>query len=76
MTKLLETAFEKARALSDEEQDVLGAILLTMADDAAGAIAPLDDEARSAIREGLAQARRGEAVSEEDMQALWKRYGL
>lgn len=76
MTKLLEKAFEKARALSDEEQDVLGAILLTMADNAAGAIPPLDDEARLAIREGLAQARRGEMVSAEDMHALWKRHGL
>ncbi|MGE3869948.1 MAG: hypothetical protein AB7F51_10595 [Pseudorhodoplanes sp.] len=76
MTKLLEKAFEKARALSDEEQDVLGAILLTMADNAAGAIPPLDDETRLAIREGLAQARRGDMVSAEDMRALWKRHGL
>lgn len=76
MTKLLEKAFEKARALSEEEQDLLGAILLTMADDASGAISPIDDETRSAIREGLAQARRGEAVSESEIAALWQRHGL
>ena len=36
----------------------------------------LDDETRAAIREGLAQAKRGEFVPDEDIQALWKRYGL
>lgn len=76
MTKLLEKAFEKARAFSDEEQDVRGSILLTMGDDAAGAIAPLDDEGCLAVREGLAQAQRGDMVSEEDMRALWKRHAL
>ena len=36
----------------------------------------LDDETRAAIREGIAQAKRGEFVPDEDIQALWKRYGL
>jgi predicted transcriptional regulator len=36
----------------------------------------LDDETRTAIREGIAQAKRGEFVPDEDIQALWKRYGL
>lgn len=76
MTKILEKAFEKARALPEDQQDVLGAILLTMADDASAAIAPLDDETRAAIREGLAQARRGEAVSDEEIAALRQRHGL
>jgi predicted transcriptional regulator len=30
----------------------------------------LDEEALAAVREGLAQARRGEFVSDEDMQAF------
>jgi hypothetical protein len=36
---------------------------------------PADDE-WSAIQEGLEQARRGEFVSDEDMDAFWKRHGL
>jgi hypothetical protein len=76
MTKLLEKAFEKASALSDEEQDVLGAILLTMADDPDGMLGPLDERARHAIREGLAQARRGEAISEQEIRTIWNRHGL
>ena len=36
----------------------------------------LDEETRAAIREGIAQAKRGEFVPDENIQALWKRYGL
>jgi predicted transcriptional regulator len=38
-------------------------------------IPDMDDDTRAAIREGLAQARRGEFVSDEEMEALWQRYG-
>jgi len=44
--------------------------------DEGGGIAPLDDAARAAIREGLEQARRGEFVPEAEIAALWKRFGL
>ena len=75
MSKLLEQAIAKARTLPEEEQDALGAVLLTMTE-AEGGIVQLDDETRAAIREGLDQARRGEFVPEEEIQALWKRFGL
>ena len=75
MTKLLEKAIEQARALPPEEQDALAAVLLTMTEDGAG-IAPLDEEARTAIREGLEQARRGEFASDDEIERLWKRFGL
>ena len=76
MTKLLDQAIAKARELPDEDQDTLGAVLLAMTDETAGGIAPLDDETRAAIREGLEQARRGEFVPDEEIRALWKRHGL
>jgi predicted transcriptional regulator len=41
-----------------------------------GGIAPRDDAARAAIREGLEQARRGEFVPEAEIAVLWKRFGL
>jgi predicted transcriptional regulator len=75
MTKLLEKAIAQARALPPEDQDTLAAVLLAMTDEGGG-IAPLDDEARTAIREGLEQARRGEFVPEAEIAALWKRFGL
>lgn len=72
MTKLLEKAIAQARALPLEDQDTLAAVLLAMTDEG-GAAAPLDDEARAAIREGLEQARRGEFVPEAEIAALWNR---
>jgi hypothetical protein len=75
MTKLLEKAIAQARALPPEDQDVLAAVLLAMTDERGG-IAPLDDEARAAIREGLEQARRGEFVPDAEIEVLWKRFGL
>jgi predicted transcriptional regulator len=49
--------------------------VLAMTDEDAR-IAPLDDEARAAIREGLEQARRGEFVPESEIEAIWKRFGV
>lgn len=37
---------------------------------------PIDEEARAAILEGLAQAERGEFVPDEEIEALWKRHGV
>jgi len=75
MTKLLEQAIAKVRQLPEEEQDALALALMSMADGDASAF-PLDDETRAAIREGLEQARRGEFVPDEEIEALWRRYGL
>jgi predicted transcriptional regulator len=73
MTKLLDQAIAKARELPEEEQDALAlAILADLETD----IEPLDDETRAAIREGLEQARRGEFVPDEEMEAFWKRHGV
>lgn len=73
MTKLLEKAIAQARTLPAEEQDTLAAVLLAMTDESAG-IVRLDEEARAAIREGLEQARRGEFVSDSEIEAIWKRF--
>jgi predicted transcriptional regulator len=67
MTKLLEKAFAKARELPEDEQDSVPIMLLSMTS---------DDETRAAILEGLEQARRGELVPDEEIEALWKRHGL
>jgi hypothetical protein len=76
MTKILEQAIAKARTLSDEDQDALGAVLLSLAEEWRIGADELDDETRAAILDGIEQANRGELVSDEEMQALWKRFGL
>ncbi len=52
------------QALPDEDQDALAALLLSVTN-ADGPLSPLDDATRAAIREGLAQAERGEFVPDD-----------
>lgn len=73
MTKLLEKAIETARKLPAEDQDTVAVAMLSMAEQKPIA---LDDETRAAIREGLDQAKRGQFVPDEEIEALWKRHGL
>ena len=74
MTKLLDKAIARARALPAADQDAVALAMLAMAEESP--IIALDPEARAAIREGLEQARRGEFVHDAEIAALWKRYGL
>jgi predicted transcriptional regulator len=75
MTKLLEQAITKVRELPDEDQEAVAAVMLTMAG-ADVAVVRLDDETRAAIREGDAQARRGEFVPDEVVAQADKRHGV
>jgi predicted transcriptional regulator len=72
MTKLLDKAFTKAQTLSGEDQDALAVLILNEIE---FMHEPLDDETPAAIQEGLEQARRGEFASDEEMEALWKKFG-
>jgi predicted transcriptional regulator len=74
MTKLLEVAIAKARKLPAEDQDAVAVAMLAMTEETP--VVALDEETRAAIREGLEQARRGEFVPDEEIEALWKRHGL
>jgi len=70
MTRKLEEAIAKVCELPEDDQDLVADVLLaTIAEPA-----PLDDETRAAIQEGLDQARRGESVPDEEIETLWKRH--
>jgi hypothetical protein len=76
MTKILDKAIAKVRALPAEDQDVLGAVIFALADEELTRIGEPDDETRDAIREGLEQVKRGELVPDEEIEALWRRFAL
>jgi len=76
MIEILDKAIAKVRTLPDEDQDVLGAVILALAEEELTRIGELDDETRAAVRQGLDQARGGEFVSEEEVSALWRRLNL
>jgi predicted transcriptional regulator len=75
MTKLLEAAIEKVRELSASEQDHVAMALLALTGEETPLI-PLDDETRAAIRDGTAQARRGEFVPDEVVAEFDRRHAI
>lgn len=75
MTRLLEHALAKVRELPDDEQDALAALLMSIAGSDASTVA-LDPATRAAIREGLAQAERGEFVPDSVVAESDKRHGI
>lgn len=75
MIKVLEQAIEKIRALPEDRQAYAAEILEQIAS-AGSDVFSVPDEHREAIAEGLEQARRGEFVSDDEMDALWKKCGL
>jgi hypothetical protein len=74
MTKLLEEAIKRVRQLPEAVQDEAAEILLSLASKRAEPV-HLDQETRPAVREGKAQAGRGEFASDADMAEFFKRYG-
>jgi predicted transcriptional regulator len=75
MTKLLEDAIKKVREPPESEQDEAAEMLLAVAA-RRGRPVQLDQETRSAIREGQEQARRGEFVSDKEVTAFFARHGV
>lgn len=75
MTKLLEQAIAKIRALPDDDQDEAAEMLLSVLSKRFEPVR-LDDKTRAAIREGSEQARRGEFVSDEEMAEFFKRHDV
>jgi len=75
MTKMLEEAIKKVRELPEADQNEAAEMLLSVASKSDAPVR-LDDETRAAVREGQAQARRGEFVSDKDMAAFFKRHGV
>jgi predicted transcriptional regulator len=71
MTKLLEQAIERIRELPEADQDEAAEVLLFLASRAA-AREQLDDDTRAAVREGLAQAERGEFATDEEIAAIFR----
>jgi predicted transcriptional regulator len=74
MTERLEQAIAALRQLPEAEQDEAAQILLDFVAQRTDR-EPLDAETLAAIREGMAQADRGEFVSDEEMAAFFARRG-
>ncbi len=75
MTKLFEHAVETVRNLPPETQDALARIVLQLAreNDLPPIATSVEDEA--SFEESLAEAERGDFVSDEAIRAFWAKHG-
>lgn len=76
MTKLLEEGIKAVRALPEERQNAAGELLLHLAERQHAPHYRPTPEQIAAIQEGIAEADRGEFVSDEEMAAFWRKCGL
>jgi hypothetical protein len=75
MTKLFEHAVETVRSLPAETQDELACLLLQLAGEDQPAV-QLTPEEETALDESMQQAQRGEFATDEEVRAIWAKYGL
>jgi predicted transcriptional regulator len=66
---------EAARSWSEEDQQELAEYAREIEARRTG-VYIMNDEEWAAVREGLEQARRGEFVSDDEMDAFWKKIGV
>jgi hypothetical protein len=73
MTKLLEQALEAVRRLPSDSQDEIARTMLTLAANE-GEPEPIDPAHLSAVLEGLAQAKRRQFASDDEVEAAFRRF--
>jgi hypothetical protein len=75
MTRLLEEGIEAVRGLPADRQDMAGELLLGLA----GVVQPgyqLRPEQIADLRIAIAQADRGEFATEDELRAVWAKFGV
>jgi predicted transcriptional regulator len=76
MTKeQIDAVLESVRSWPQQDQEELAELAREIEAHRTG-VYVMSDEERAAVREGLDQASRGEFVSDDEMDAFWKRYGV
>ena len=75
MTKLLQQGIDAVKALPPDRQDVAGEVLLGIAQGARKGY-QLNQKQIADLKESIAEADRGEFVSDKEMVAVWKDFGL
>lgn len=67
--------FERAKTWPREDQEALAAYARELEAERSGGVYVMTAEERAAVAEGLAQAKRGEFATDDDMRTLRKRFG-
>ena len=76
MSNLLDQALESVRRLDPEAQDDIARVMKLLAGDDDMPVEPLTPEQRAAIARSKAETARGEFATDEQVRAVWSKYGL
>jgi hypothetical protein len=75
MTKLLEQAIEAVRRLPADSQDEIARAILHLAgSEVEVEVEPVDPAHLAAVLEGLAQAKRREFATDDEVEAAFRRF--
>jgi hypothetical protein len=75
MSPVTKTILEQVASWPEEDQEELAEVAREIQARRTGVYIMSDDE-RTAVDEGLGQIRRGDFVSEKEMESFWKRFGV
>ncbi len=75
MTALFDHAVEAARSLPSSTQDEVARLLLQLAGEEQPAI-EISDAEMASFETSLAQIKRGERATDEQVRAVWAKHGL
>jgi hypothetical protein len=75
MTELLERAIARVRALPESMQDDAARMLLVFAGTDDDPVYYLTPEEEASLANSRAQAARGEFATDEQVRAVWAKYG-
>ena len=76
MSKLLDQAVEVVRRLDPASQDDIARVMKMLPGDGEGDVITLNLEERAAIAKSKAEVARGNFATDEQVQAVWAKYGL
>ncbi|MBA3520307.1 MAG: hypothetical protein H0T75_22315 [Rhizobiales bacterium] len=76
MTDLLERAVAAARELPPDVQDDIARLVLMIAGEGTPEPVALSPAERAAIAASKAAASRGEFATDDQVRAVWKKYGV
>jgi dihydrodipicolinate synthase/N-acetylneuraminate lyase len=74
MTKRLDEAIAKVRALPEDHQDQVADVLFAVLQ--TGDAPDLTDEELETVRQSREAIRRGDVATDEEMEEVWRRFGL
>jgi hypothetical protein len=75
MSKRFDEVIQKVRALPEHDQEQVAEVLMAVLE-THDRVAPLSDDDLETVKRTQEAVRRGEVATDQEMDELWRRFGL